>query len=402
MSAEILFLSHRVPFPPNRGDKIRSWNVLKALCRLAPVHVVAIADDPDDLQYADDIRAIAASVQLVPHRVSRIAAAALSLVSGLPASVQACSSPAMAEAVARVLRDEPISAIYAFSGQMAQYVPTELAGKRFVMDFVDMDSAKFEQFAREASGAAKVANSVEARRLFNFERATADRADVSLLVSEAEASLFRDKCQLEHASIVALDNGIDLEHFHPDHASLALVAGSGPLAVFTGQMDYQPNVDAVDWFARDVVARVEGLRFAIVGRSPTAQVQRLAQRPGVIVTGAVPDTRDWLAAASVVVAPLTLARGIQNKVLEAMAMGKPVVATPAAAEGIDAVDGVDLIIADGANATASAISALLADPSRANALGASARRRMESRYSWTSRLAGLGQLVGIPPLAALP
>ena len=170
----------------------------------------------------------------------------------------------------------------------------------------------------------------------------------------------------------------------------------GPLLVFTGQMDYRPNVEAVAWFAAEVLPRLRqthpAVRFAIVGRAPTAAVQALAA-PDVIVTGAVDDVRPWLAAASVCVAPLHLARGIQNKVLEAMAMARPVVASPAAAEGIDHAG--TLRVAGSAAEQARAIGALLDDPDAASALGDAARARVLARYDWAARLAPLDALLGL-------
>jgi glycosyltransferase involved in cell wall biosynthesis len=161
-------------------------------------------------------------------------------------------------------------------------------------------------------------------------------------------------------------------------------------------MDYAPNIDAVRWFAGEVMPRLAGARFAIVGRKPPEAVRRLAGA-GIIVTGAVPDVRSWLAAADVVAAPLRIARGIQNKVLEAMAMARPVVASPAAFEGIEAEPGRDLIVAGTAEAQAEAIAGLLADPRRAKGLGEAARRRMEQVYRWDARLAPLGGIVGAAP-----
>jgi sugar transferase (PEP-CTERM/EpsH1 system associated) len=283
-----------------------------------------------------------------------------------------------------------IATIFAFSGQIAQFVP---AGPRFVMDFVDMDSAKFDSYADSGPLPLRWMMRREARTLFAFERATAARADASLFVSEAEASLFRSRTGL--ANVHAVSNGIDVDHFDPAAAFPPLPAeerGQGPLLLFTGQMDYRPNVEAVTAFARDVMPRLAGVRFAVAGRNPAPEVVALKGQ-GVTVTGAVDDMRSWLAAADIVVAPLGIARGIQNKVLEAMAMARPVVASPAAFEGIEAEPGKDLLVADGAEAQADAIRTLLADPSRATALGASARTRMDCHYRWEARLAGLENLV---------
>ena len=235
----------------------------------------------------------------------------------------------------------------------------------------------------------------------DFERQVARRADLCTFVSEAEAQLFRTASGLGQGKIQALENGVKLDFFDPD-ADFALLSaeerGAGPLMVFTGQMDYRPNVEAVDSFACEVMpqilARHPDARFAIVGRNPTPQVQGLADLPGVIVTGGVPDVRPWLAAADVVVAPLRIARGIQNKVLEAMAMARPVVASAQAAEGIDAVEDRDFLVADGVDREAEMVLALLDDPQRANAIGAAARDRMVARYGWDAVLSGLPSLIG--------
>ena len=395
MSGDILFLAHRTPYPPDRGDKIRSWNVLNALAKLAPVHVAALCTDPDEQRYAETLRQVSASVTLVPHQGRKLAAMASALVSGGSASVSACASPALAAHVEAMMASGRIGAIYAFSGQMAQYVPTVRSNTRFLMDFVDMDSAKFAAWG-EGRGLGALANRFEARRLYAHERAVANRADLSLFVSDAEAALFRQATGLGADRVCALENGIDLERFHPGHDAPAL-DGQGPHIVFTGQMDYAPNVEAAIHYARNILPRVRAVlgdaRFWIVGRSPVASVFELGALPGVIVTGTVPDPRDHIAGADLIVAPLLLARGIQNKVLEAMAMGKPVLASPAAAEGIDAVADRDFVMADGAEAQAAATLALLADPARRTALGQAARFRMEARYGWDATLAPLGAML---------
>ncbi len=395
--SEILFLAHRVPYPPNRGDKIRSWNVIQALTKIAPVHVAALCDDPTDLEHRGIIEAVAASVTLVPLRTTRMEAMATALLTGAPASVRACASAELRAEVEKLLATRPISTIYAFSGQMAQYVPLDRQ-QRFVMDFVDMDSAKFKAFSKGADGISKFANAQEARRLFAFERKVAARADVSLFVSEAEAAYFRRKAGLAADRVMALENGIDLAFWNARLKRQPVKAGKGPLIVFTGQMDYAPNVEAVCIFAREVMPlirfQVADANFAIVGRSPTPEVEALSKLPGVMVTGSVPDTRDWLAAAEVVVAPLRLARGIQNKVLEAMAMSKAVVASPAAAEGIDARYNRDLLVAAGVAAEADAVIRLLDDKELAKKIGKAARARMTARYGWKARLSGLPSILG--------
>ncbi len=394
MNGDILFLAHRVPYPPNRGDKIRSWNILKGLAKVAPVHVCALWDDERDLSHIKVLNDVAASVSLRHAKASKPSAVAHALITGGSASVAACASRDLAADVGHLMATHRIGTVFAFSGQMAQFVPAQLSGRRFVMDFVDMDSAKFAKYADQASGPMAWANRWEANRLFAHEVRVAKRADISLFVSEAEAALFQAKSGLDATQVRALENGIDLDHFHPDHNGCASLASDRPLVVFTGQMDYAPNVAAVEWFAQDVMPLLPNMTFAIVGRSPTPAVQALARLPHVIVTGEVPDTRDWIASANVVVAPLLLARGIQNKILEAMAMAKPVVATPAAAEGIDAVHGTEIIVAKTGPEQAQAIQQVIEQKELGALIGRAARARMVERYSWEARLSDLPQIAG--------
>jgi polysaccharide biosynthesis protein PslH len=374
---DIAFLAHRLPYPPDRGDRIRSWHVLKALAKLAPVHVFALIDDEADRAHVATVETVAASVTVVRRRKSKLAAMAEAIATGRSASVAAFVNAELIDAVRARL--PLVDTVYAFSSQMAAYVPADFHG-RFVMDFVDMDSAKF--------AAMGFAGRQEARRLLAWEIATSKHADVSLFVSDAEAALFTQKTGL---TAEVMGNGIDLEHFAPD--AVPAIDTVQPLIVFTGQMDYRPNVDAVISFAQNSLLEIQtsfpDAVFVIVGRAPTAAVKALA-RPSVIVTGEVPDTRPWLAAATVVVAPLRIARGVQNKVLEAMAMGKACVLSSAAARGIDAVDQHDFIVSEGS----SAVIALLNHPGQASSVGAAARARMVASYSWDAQLAPLAGFVG--------
>jgi polysaccharide biosynthesis protein PslH len=386
---DILFLAHRLPYPPDRGDRIRSWHVLKALAEIAPVHVVAPIDSEDDRRHVAMVESVADTVTTAVRRSSKATAVLASFAFDVPASVVLFGVPALQEKVDTLLATELVAAIYAFSGQMANYVP-DACSARFVMDFVDVDSAKFEQQGNVARGLTGALLRREARKLATFEAKTARRADASIFVSEAEAALFTARSGVAAS---AMGNGIDLLQFAP--AIVDPLEATTPLIVFTGQMDYAPNVDAVTAFVREslpaIRAAVPQARFAIVGRAPTAAVRAMAC-DHVIVTGEVDDTRPWLAGADVIVAPLSLARGVQNKVLEAMAMGKAVVLSSGAAQGIDAEDGRDFIVAD---APASAVIALLRDAGRRLAMGGAARAQMEARYSWDAQLAPLAGFIGL-------
>jgi sugar transferase (PEP-CTERM/EpsH1 system associated) len=386
---DILFLAHRIPFPPDRGDKIRSWQLIRHLAGMGRVHLACFADDEADAAHLQALRAALGDRMGEAHvevRSGGKAAAGLrALAEGRPVSLVLFDSPRLRAFVAAKLADPAVGTVFAYSGQMAQFVP-EGARQRFIMDFGDVDSAKFAQYANQGSGPMRWVNRREGVKLAAFERAIAARADLCTFVSEAEAALFRAETGL--ANIRALSNGIDVDHFDPS-ADFPRIDAEGPLILFTGQMDYVPNVEAVSWFAREVLPLVPAPRFVIAGRKPTSAVQALAGER-VTVTGAVADMRSWLAAADVVVAPLKLARGIQNKVLEAMATARPVVASPAAFEGIEAEPGRHLIVADGAQATAEAVRRMLERP---GTIGADARDHVARHYRWESRLAPLAEMV---------
>lgn len=377
---EILFLAHRAPFPPDRGDRIRSFNILSYLAARARVHLVAFVEE--DGAIAPEHRARVDECTLVRRTKSQVRAAAEALATGRPVSLTAFADCRIKTAVNDLLARRSIDAIYAFSGQMAQYLPGQFP--RVIMDFVDLDSAKFAAYAADAHGPMRWMMQREARLLHAFERQVAGRVTASLFVSEPEAALLPGS--------LAVENGIDTLRYDP--GLVTPVPAAHPLIVFTGQMDYRPNVDAVAWFAERVMPLLPDAHFAIVGRAPTPRVRALAG-PRVTVTGEVADVRSWLAAADVVVAPLHLARGIQNKVLEAMAMARPVVASPAAAEGIDHAG--TLRVAVQPEDYAATIRELLAGPEQADQLGTAARRQVIGRYGWDARLKPLDTLLGLGP-----
>lgn len=396
---EILFLAHRIPWPADRGDKIRSHHILKRLCAMAPVHVGSFADDARDMGFVAEMNGILASSHVELRTKPQWQAGVEALVTGRPVSVCSFGSRTMRDWVNTLLASGPISHIFCFSGQMAQYVPESFDG-RFIMDFVDVDSAKFDSYGGEGNPLMRWINAREGRLLGAFERDVADRAKASLLVSQAEATLFRTRAGANNVS--AMGNGIDTEFYDPQATFKKLhPVFPDPLIVFTGQMDYRPNIEAVTDFATHAMPIIRASHpeatFAIVGRNPTQGVSDLSTLPGVQVTGAVDDVRTWLAAADVVVAPLRIARGIQNKILEAMAMARPVVASPAAAEGINAEQGIHFYIEQNVAAEAARVCALLDDPQMAHATGAAARAHVRRYYDWESQLAPLDALMGFSP-----
>ena len=405
--SEILFLAHRIPFPPDRGDKIRSHHVLKRLAQLAPVHVATFADDAADAAHERELAALAKSYQLVRRDAPLGRAGLVALASGRPVSLTAFHHRALARFVAETLRTRPISAIYVFSGQMGQYVPAGFAW-RLVVDLVDVDSAKFAAYAAAGHGPMRWVHGREARLLAREEARLAARADATLLISAEEAALFAARLGPGGPGadrVAVLGNGIDSSQFDPA-ATLSepqLAALAGPKLIFTGQMDYPPNIAAAVRAATRIMPlvreRFPPASFHVVGRSPVAEVLALNGVNGCRVWGRVDDIRPWLAAADLALVPLEIARGVQNKVLEAMAMGLPVVVSPGAATGIAAEPGRDFAVAESDAALADAVTGLLDAPGAAQAMGRAARTFVSERLGWPAVLAPLAGMVGLgePP-----
>ncbi len=400
--SEILFLAHRIPFPPDRGDKIRSHHVVKRLARIAPIHVATFADDESDMAEEVELAAMARSYKLVRRSKPLLLAGVQALAARQPVSLTAFYDAGLAAYVEAVLANHPISMIYVFSGQMGQYVPGHFTG-RVIADFVDADSAKFEAYAQKKRGVARWIDAREAQMLRDEEARLAMRADVSLLISTAEAGIFASRlspAEREGADIRVLPNGIDSALFDPAtvEADPRLRAYPYPRLIFTGQMDYAPNVEAALRAATRIMplirAKFPDASLHIVGRRPAPEVIELHEVGGCNVWGRVDDMRCWLKGADLALVPLDIARGVQNKVLEAMAMALPVVLTPGAATGIGASDGRHLATAESDEGLAEAAIALLRDPRRARITGLAARRFVSEEASWQAALAPLAEIAG--------
>ena len=400
MSGEILFLAHRIPFPPDRGDKIRSHHILKALAELAPVHVGCFAETAGDRAQESALAALAQSHCLPTRSKPLPLAGCEALLGARPISLTAFRHRAMAEFVARTLRERPIDTIYVFSGQMGQYVPADWEG-RLISDLGDVDSAKFEAYGAEKPGLGGWVYRREDRLMRGEEERLARISDRTLLISDAEAALLRSRLSTGSTGrIEVLGNGVDFAAFDPSEGTPhpELAATPGPHFVFTGQMDYAPNVAAVQRFAKAILPEIRrthlAAQFHIVGRAPAAEVRALEDGCTVRVWGEVPAVQPFVAAADIVVAPLTIARGVQNKVLEALAMARPVLLSPEAATGIPATDGVHFAVAESDEAFAAHALRLLADRAAASTMGAAARRFVIERMSWPAMLEPLPALVG--------
>jgi polysaccharide biosynthesis protein PslH len=388
--ARLLYLVHRLPYPPNKGDKVRSFHLLKHLARNHEVHLGTFIDDPDDEQHVATVRTYCAELytEKLSPRVAKLRSLS-GLVSGEALSLPYYRKRGMRDWVSATLASQHFDAAVVFSSVMAQYVPATLPS---LVDFVDADSAKWSAYAESHGWPLSWIYRREGRQLLDFERRVAAHALRSFFVTPAEVALFTDLAPECDAQVEAMGNGVDSDFFSPVHGGASPYAEDELPIVFTGAMDYWPNVDAVCWFATEVLPELRRqeprLRFHIVGRSPTPAVQALAGE-GVSVSGTVPDVRPYLAHAAAVVAPLRIARGVQNKVLEAMAMGRPVVAASACTGAIEAKPGSDLLAATTADDYIAAVRQLLADPRAATQIGSNGRQRILAHYSWDAHLAGI-------------
>ncbi|MGZ5925632.1 MAG: TIGR03087 family PEP-CTERM/XrtA system glycosyltransferase, partial [Rhizomicrobium sp.] len=352
--ADLLFLTQRIPYPPIKGEKIRPLQILRHLRESYNVHLGCLVDDPHDVQYIETVEKLCASSHFAQIDRARAKITCLTgLLTGEPLSVVFYRDRGLANWVRHVVKDIKPAIIFVSSSNMAPYIlDLRTDAMRCMVDLIDVDSEKWRSYAEVGSFPMNWVYRREWRRIADLEARIARECDWSVFVSDAEAALFR-KLQPQYADkIRAVSNGVDLDYFDPARRFEAPYATDSANYVFTGTMDYPPNVDAVVWFARDILPLIRdsipGAQFHIVGAHPAPQVKALESIKGVFVSGRVPDVRPYVAYATACVAPMRIARGIQNKVLEAMAMGRPTVVTADALEGIKAVPGADLLLADGA------------------------------------------------------
>jgi polysaccharide biosynthesis protein PslH len=405
----LLFLCHRLPYPPNKGDKVRSYHFLRHLAGRYRIFLGTFVDDPADWQHVEPLRALCADVHVerLSPRARRVGSA-VGFLTGEALTLPYFRSRQLQAWVQAIARREGIKRAFAYSSPMAQYL-FDLPHIRRVIDFVDLDSAKWGDYARTRRWPVSALYAREARRLLCFEKDAARRTEAVTFVTEQETKLFRHEAPESADRVMTIRNGVDSEYFSPAHDFDSPFPPGERAIVFTGAMDYWPNVDAVVWFARDVLPEIRrrdpAARFYVVGMNPDASVRVLGNDPGTIVTGRVSDVRPYLKHARVVVAPLRVARGIQNKVLEAMAMAKPTVATPAAASALTALPGTELEVAADAHAFAEKVLEAM-DPLRGERMGRLARSRVLADYAWPASLKLLDELLerggAISEVAASP
>ncbi len=393
----LLFLSHRIPYPPNKGDKIRSYHILKFLAERYRVALGTCIDDPADRIHLETLSRLCADLHVVNIAPRRRRVTSLrGLISGEALSLPYYRDAGLAAWVEQIRRSARPRIAFAYSSPMAQYLLRgDWSGTRRVVDFVDVDSEKWRAYAALKSWPAAAIYAREAARLLEFERQVAAAVDACVFVSPAEARLFERLRGAGPHNVHAINNGVDLAYFAAGLELPNPYPERAPVVVFTGAMDYWANVDAVQWFVREMlpaIAReISTVQLWIVGARPTPAVRDLARNPHVRITGAVPDIRPYIAHAAVSVAPMRIARGVQNKVLEAMAMGRPVVGTPAAFEGLELGSDYRALAADDATGFAQRCIALL--QRRDESLGAAGRHYVATHHDWDTNMRQLNALL---------
>lgn len=401
----ILFLSHRIPYPPNKGDKIRSYNILRYLQKYHEVYVASLIDEKDDLRYVAEIQSqVKEYVFENIHPQKKKIFCLYRFLKGSSISVCYFYSSALQKKIDALFEKINFDVLFCFSSPMAEYYFRSRHKKEReesiirIMDLIDVDSDKWDQYAEKSSGLRCLLYRHEAHSLSQYEHRIAETFDHILVVSEQEKNIFLRESAANNLNVVI--NGVDLNFFSPSYAQFHRI--QTPALVFTGVMDYWPNIDGVCWFVDRIFPLIRSVFtnvvFYIVGNRPTTEIRSLQHTEGVVVTGFVEDIRDYLAAASVCVVPLRIARGIQNKVLEAMAMGKPVVATVQAFEGINAIPNEDIIVAESEESFAAAVVDLLENPTQAHWIGERGRLCMEKYYSWENNLRILDKLLLKPTI----
>jgi sugar transferase (PEP-CTERM/EpsH1 system associated) len=392
---DVLYLVHRVPHPPDKGDRIRSYHLLRYLSHRANVHLACLADEPVSAESAAALEGLCARVAVVPlGNWSRWLRAPGSLLGGRSISEGVFYSPALVEVLRGWARGTSFHVALASASSMVPYLRLdELRPVPAVVDLMDVDSQKWLDYAAAERGFRARLYETEGRRLRELEQTLPSWARAVTLVSDAEAELFRRFCSWE--GVHAVTNGVDLNYFRP--------ADPPPPedgCVFVGALDYRPNVDAACWFAKEVWPAIRrrhpDARLRLVGRQPVADVTRLARVPGVEVIGQVPDVRPYVAASAVAVVPLRIARGIQNKVLEAMAMAKPVVASPQGLNGLGSRLDLPALTASERPEWVEHVVRLLNNPALRRQLGAAGRDYVEAHHDWDHCLEPFGPILGLP------
>jgi len=386
----IFFVCRRVPFPPDRNNKIATFNEIRHLSARHEVHVFCLGDGSQDLDNIPGLRKYATSVTVAPINALTIKLRALkALLSGEPLSVAAFNEAKLHAAIRRKFDELRPDLIIVYSCNVAQFAEHFPQVPR-IMQFGDLDSLKWRQYAERSRIPLKWIYAIEEKRLLAYERRIASAFSYALVHTDLERRDFERL--IPGVPVTLVGNGVDLDYFRSGGD-----AKQPASIVFTGVMDYRPNVDAVVWFCNEILpviqAEIAEASFTICGSRPTSTVLNLARQRGVAVTGWVPDTRPYLDRAEVFVAPLRMARGVQNKLLEALAMGLPCVASTAAWSGTTIAQGEGILGTDNPRKFAEHVVRLLRHGDWRADMARRARTAAEANYRWEAQMARLDQVI---------
>jgi sugar transferase (PEP-CTERM/EpsH1 system associated) len=395
----IFFICRRVPFPPDRGDKIATFNEIRHLSARHEVHVFCLGDGSQDLANIPDLRNYARSVTAAPVNTLTIKLRALkALLTGEPLSVAAFNEAKLHAVIRQKFDELRPDLIIVYSCNLAQFAEHFPQVPR-IMQFGDLDSLKWRQYAERSKVPLKWIYAIEEKRFLAYERRIAHAFSCALVHTDVEKRDFERL--IPGVPVTLVGNGVDLDYFRSGGAAKQSVS-----MVFTGVMDYRPNVDAVVWFCNEVLPAVQAeipeANFTICGSRPVPAVRSLAKRKGVSVTGWVADTRPYLDRAEIFVAPLRMARGVQNKVLEALSMGLPCVVSMAAWSGTVIPDGEGILATDNPEQFAQHVVRLLRDGDGRAEMARRARAAAEANYRWKTQMGRLDQVIAAAVSQSLP
>ncbi|MFZ5759499.1 MAG: TIGR03087 family PEP-CTERM/XrtA system glycosyltransferase [Thermodesulfobacteriota bacterium] len=399
----LLFISHRVPYPPNKGDKIRSFNILKHLSKKYNIYLACMIDDKRDITASQNLHTFISGFYFdIINPFWKKIFSITAFLRSLPISVYYFYSNSVQQSIDSLLEKQHMDVIFCYSSPTAEYIfsskhYSKLQQSLWIMDFIDLDSYKWLQYSKASSFPMSVIYRLEAKFLRRYEKRVSKEFQHIFITTEAEKALFLQQVSLE-ANITPLQNGVDFHYFSPNHQT-SIEKNEVYSLIFAGVMDYFPNIDGVKWFAEDIfpliLKKIPSVTFYIVGSNPTEDVKQLGQRPKITVTGFVDDVRDYYSIADVCIVPLRIARGIQNKVLEGMAMSKPTVCTPQALVGIEKTSKNELFVAESEKSFADSVVSLLQNKLLMQEMGMQARKFVRNNYSWEGNLQKLDSILSL-------